>query len=182
MQHGLFGEAFNWGFTHYDDFAHALITTFQIVTLEGWSDIFAWVLDGWWSGPAIIAFLVLVFLGGIIAINIVLAVISGSLSRIDRETAEEEELTPPAKATRKEPSNVDSAFRRKMREVVGSWFYARFVLGVVVLNTIFLSCDHYGISPEFQMVLDAGNFVTTTIFFIDMLLCNVAHGFEAYWR
>lgn len=50
-----------------------------------------------------------------------------------------------------------------------------------IIQTIILSCDHYGITPTFQMILDAGNLITTTVFFIDMLLCCFAHGIETYW-
>lgn len=183
MQASVFNEAFNWGMTNFDNFASAFVTTFQIVTLEGWSDILARVIDAWSTGPAIIAFALLIVLGGIIALNILLAVISGSLDKIEHEMAKE-----GAKSAAESNASVlkqlpkDSAFWRKAQEVVGSRLYGRFTLAVIVLNTIILSCDHYGISPVFQMVLDAGNLTTTIIFFIDMVLCNIVYGVNAYWR
>jgi hypothetical protein len=45
-----------------------------------------------------------------------------------------------------------------------------------------LSCDHYGISNSFEMILDAGNFITTCVFFMDMILCNISYGVRTYWR
>ena len=72
MRDSVFNEAFNWGFTNFDGFANAFITTFQVVTLEGWTDIMSRVIDGWSTGPAIIVFTLLIILGGIIALNILL--------------------------------------------------------------------------------------------------------------
>lgn len=65
----------------------AFVTTFQVVTLEGWTDIMSRVIDAWSSASAIIAFLLLIVFGGIIALNIVLAVISGSLDSLERGDA-----------------------------------------------------------------------------------------------
>ena len=206
MQSGTFNEASNWGFASYDNFMRAFVTTFQIVTLEGWTDIMARVCDAWSPIPAIIVFVSLILLGGIIALNIVLAVISGSLEKIENKLAKEEEEEEEGGG---EVSSVvikeqkDSFFRRKSDEillaskklfprnsaayrklkvVVMSRLYQRSILATILLNTIVLSCDHYGISPVFQMVLDAGNFVTTIIFFVDMLLCNIVYGIDTYWR
>lgn len=204
MKDSIFNEEFNWGFTNYDNFAFAFVTTFQVITLEGWSDIMARVIDAWSTGPAIISFTLLIVVGGIIALNIVLAVISGSLDKIENDMAKEDEMPLSACNTentdtkgRRESifrrsrdrmgtiANIlipkNSALRRKSKWILRSRLYSRSILAAILLNTIILSCDHYGISPEFQMVLDSGNFITTMIFFVDMLISNVAYGGE-YWR
>jgi len=183
MQDSVFNEAFNWGFTNFDNFMYAFVTTFQVVTLEGWSDIMGRVIDAWSTGPAIIAFTLLIVLGGIIALNILLAVISGSLDKIELEMAEEEEeAAPESNIAMKEDPFDYVGLRDKARVVLGHNLYTRFILSTIVFNTIVLSCDHYGISPEFQMALDTGNFITTTAFFIDMIICNIVYGYKAYWR
>ena len=181
MQDSGFNESFNWGFTNYDNFMFAFVTTFQVVTLEGWSDIMARVIDAWSTAPTVIAFVLLIVLGGIISLNIVLAVISGSLDKIEHEMAEEE-TEPVASNTTNKHLPKESAFRRNTREIVGSSAYTRFILATILFNTILLSCDHYGISPRFKMALDTGNFITTTVFFIDMVMCNIFYGARVYWR
>jgi hypothetical protein len=153
------------------------------------------VIDAWSSSGAVIAFVVLIVLGGTITLNIVLAVISGSLDKIDHDMD-----ASKAPATTKEKVSDRSAFRRKteeiimkyipknsmaskkLHEIVESKFYTRFILATILTNTIILSCDHYGISPQFQMALDTGNAVTTAIFFIDCVMSNIAYGICAYWR
>ena len=203
MQSGTFNEASNWGFTSYDNFKRAFVTTFQVVTLEGWTDIMARVCDAWSTIPAIIVFVSLILLGGIIALNIVLAVISGSLDKIENKMAKEEEEEGGEVSSVVIKEQKDSFFRRKSDEillasknifprnsatcrklkvVVTSRLYQRSILATILLNTIVLSCDHYGISRVFQMVLDAGNFVTIMVFFVDMLLCNIVYGIDTYWR
>ncbi|KAL7543245.1 hypothetical protein ACHAXR_012558 [Thalassiosira sp. AJA248-18] len=200
MQDSVFNEAFNWGFTNFDSFLFAFVTTFQIVSLEGWSDIMARVIDAWSEAPAIIAFTLLIVLGGIIALNIVLAVISSSLDNIEQELAQEEEATSVTSDTKKENVHKhsalrrksldivrsilrlkDSAFRRKIREIIESRVYTRGMLAIILFNTIILSCDHYGISDGTQAVLDTGNYITTAIFFMDMVICNIGYGGVAYW-
>lgn len=198
MSDAVFNEAFNWGFTNFDNFGSAFITTFQVVTLEGWNDIMARVIDAWLPSGAILAFVVLIILGGIISLNIVLAVISGSLDKIEHEMDKDAETT--ARNTTQKSTSNQSGFRRKTQEIlmkyvprsskalkksleiVGSKAYTDFILATILINTIILSCDHYGISSRFQKTLDAGNFITTTIFFIDCLLSNIAYGVCAYWR
>ena len=213
MKDSGFNEAFNWGFTNYDNSRSAFITTFQVVTMEGWTDIMARVIDAWSTGPAIIAFTLLIILGGIIALNIVLAVISGSLDKIESDMEKENNKdtqlanTDAANITRERSQREsflqksrkvvrrstfkavqyilvsrDSAIRRHAKNIVQSRIYTRFILATIVFNTIVLSCDHYGISEPFQMALDTGNFITTIVFFIDMVLCNIVYGVGAYWN
>lgn len=182
LQHGIFNEARNWGFTNFDNFISSFVTTFQVLTLEGWTDIMSRVIDGW-SPFGIAVFALLIIMGSMIALNIVLAVISSSLERIssfDHRMATEDEARASRGATPAPPE--DTALRRKLRDVVSSRMYSRFILFTIVFNTLVLSCDHYGISTGFQLALDTGNFITTTIFFLDMVLCNAVYGARAYWR
>eukprot|EP00984_Skeletonema_dohrnii_P018849 scaffold8916_cov115-Skeletonema_dohrnii-CCMP3373.AAC.1 len=47
------------------------------------------LIDSWWRTPTIIAFTLLILLGGQIALNILVAVICGALDRIEIEMKEE---------------------------------------------------------------------------------------------
>ena len=200
LQSGVFDDALNWGYTSYDNFGRAFITTFQAVTLEGWTNIMSHACDAW-SDLAIPVFILLVVLAGVIVLNIVLAVISNSLDKI--ESSLTKALTKEKDAMLKsstQPPPKDSFFRRrtqdlknlllppihsatqhKLKVITSSRLYTRFILAMILLNTIILSCDHYGIGNIFQAILDAGNFITTTIFFVDMILLNIAHGIDKYW-
>ena len=79
MKSGTFLEDLNWGFTTYDSFFTAFITTFQVITLEGWTDVMNQVVDAWYFCPTVVIFCVEVILCGYIVLNLVLAVITNSL-------------------------------------------------------------------------------------------------------
>jgi len=194
LQSGVFDDALNWGYTSYDNFGRAFITTFQAVTLEGWTTIMSHACDSW-SDLAIPVFILLVVLAGVIVLNIVLAVISNSLDKVESSLTKEgnmalESSTPPKDSFFRRRTQdlknlllppIHSATQRKLKVITCSRLYTRFILVVILLNTIILSCDHYGIGNTFQAILDAGNFITTTIFFVDMILLNIAHGIDKYW-
>ena len=40
---GEFWEGPNYGITNFDNFLHSMLTVFQCVTLEGWTEILYWV-------------------------------------------------------------------------------------------------------------------------------------------
>ena len=182
MAQAIFNEEFDFGFTNFDNIAAALITNFQIITLEGWSDIMVRVLDVYPRAPSVVLFALLIVWGGIIALNIFLAVLGSTFDKIEQESPEEEEAEPFILSPTKTPPAVDLSFRRLAIDIVGSRAYHRFILSIIVFNTVILSCDFHGISQGFEMCLTVGNFIATTAFFIDMILMNICYGPHAYWR
>ena len=158
MKSGVYNEALNWGFTSYDNVGLAFITTFQVITLEGWTDIMTRVSDVWLMVPTIVVFILLVVLGGVIVLNIVLAVISGSLDKLEMEAAKQQEevvassigigimeaasTPPPTRDSflRRKTQEIkkmfpkDSALQRKMKVLVMSRLYTRFILAMILLN------------------------------------------------
>ena len=187
MQDATFNSAFDYGLTNFNNFPSAFITAFQIVTLEGWSSIMERLIDSWWRTPTIIAFTLLILLGGQIALNILVAVIAKALDRIEIEMTEEaahnqlnEEATTIEAYTDQLPPEY-SMVVIAIHDLVQSNVYKHFILCVIIFNTIILSADHYGISPGFQSVLDTSNFVTTVIFGVDMVMHYIAFGLKKYW-
>lgn len=53
---------------------------------------------------------------------------------------------------------------------------------LVVLNTLVLAMDHYGISDEMLKVLQTLNFIFTLLFVFEMALKLLAMGFTGYCR
>ena len=83
MRSGSFVEALNWGFTSYDNFASAFITSFQVVTQEGWTAVMDMSIDAWAINTSILLYTLFVVMGGLVVLNLVLAVISSSLDDLD---------------------------------------------------------------------------------------------------
>jgi hypothetical protein len=66
--------------------------------------------------------------------------------------------------------------------LLGTKAYGNFILLVIIINTLVLSCDHYGISNDFLDFLERVNLFTTAVFCLDMVLSNISVGVFAYWR
>ena len=65
----------NYGITHFDNIAHAWLTIFQCITLEGWTPLMYMTMDAL-TGWTVVYFLLLVFTGGFFLLNLALAVIT----------------------------------------------------------------------------------------------------------
>ncbi len=53
---------------------------------------------------------------------------------------------------------------------------------VILMNTIVLSLDHYGITPQMDEDLEMINFVLSCIFLVEMAIKILGLGIKAYGR
>ncbi|XP_053261787.1 voltage-dependent L-type calcium channel subunit alpha-1C isoform X21 [Podarcis raffonei] len=74
------------GITNFDNFAFAMLTVFQCITMEGWTDVLYWVNDAIGRGWPWIYFVTLIIIGSFFVLNLVLGVLSGEFSK-EREKA-----------------------------------------------------------------------------------------------
>ena len=79
-----YNEPMNYGITQFDNLGFALISLFQISTLEGWVDIMYLVQDGYFHLLAFWIFFIIMLICGVLMIGLVLAVIS-SVYKIESE-------------------------------------------------------------------------------------------------
>ena len=81
------------GIINFDNIIYAMITVFQCITMEGWTDVLYYVNDasgsmwaqGWIAIPAIY-FVSLIIIGSFFVMNLILGVLSGEFSK-EREKA-----------------------------------------------------------------------------------------------
>ncbi len=190
MKSGTFIEGLNWGFTNYDSFLPAFLTTFQSITLEGWTDIMYQVIDSWAFAPTVAIFCTQVILCGYIVLNLVLAVISKSLDEFDEESSKERNdlsIIPEDQDFHEEEndSHGDEAAEELegcLEKAMSSQSHSAIIMACIVLNTIVLSIDHYGISDNIAAVLENLNSFFSIVFIFDVIVCNVAFGPKVYWR
>ncbi|KFD52387.1 hypothetical protein M513_06768 [Trichuris suis] len=76
----------NDGITNFDNFGLAMLTVFQCISLEGWTDVMYWVNDSVGREWPWVYFITLVILGSFFVLNLVLGVLSGEFSK-EREKA-----------------------------------------------------------------------------------------------
>lgn len=88
----MYSEDFNFGYTVFDNFFASFLTIFQCVSMEGWVDILYFSMDTYGIITSIILFLTLLVMGSFLVLNIVLAVLSGSIQQEEQEREEENKL------------------------------------------------------------------------------------------
>uniref|UniRef100_A0A8C2E337 Voltage-dependent L-type calcium channel subunit alpha n=1 Tax=Cyprinus carpio TaxID=7962 RepID=A0A8C2E337_CYPCA len=76
----------NDGITNFDNFAFAMLTVFQCITMEGWTDVLYWMQDAMGYELPWVYFVSLVIFGSFFVLNLVLGVLSGEFSK-EREKA-----------------------------------------------------------------------------------------------
>uniref|UniRef100_A0A7N6FFJ3 Voltage-dependent L-type calcium channel subunit alpha n=1 Tax=Anabas testudineus TaxID=64144 RepID=A0A7N6FFJ3_ANATE len=79
-------EGPNGGITNFDNVFFAMLTVFQCITMEGWTDVLYWMNDAIGYEIPWIYFVSLVIFGSFFIINLVLGVLSGEFSK-EREKA-----------------------------------------------------------------------------------------------
>merc|ERR1719400_2575357 len=82
-----FWEGPNFGITNFDNFGLSMLTVFQCVTLEGWTDVLYWVQDSMGNTWQFGYFVSMVVLGAFFVMNLILGVLSGEFSK-EKEKAE----------------------------------------------------------------------------------------------
>ncbi|XP_071642784.1 ca[2+]-channel protein alpha[[1]] subunit D isoform X5 [Temnothorax longispinosus] len=79
-------EGPNNGITNFDNFGLAMLTVFQCITLEGWTEVLYNIEDAMGSSWQWIYFISMVILGAFFVMNLILGVLSGEFSK-EREKA-----------------------------------------------------------------------------------------------
>merc|ERR1719483_1795196 len=74
-------EGPNNGITSFDNIALAMLTTFQCVTMEGWTPIMYWTNDALGSAFNWVFFIPLIVIGSFFMLNLVLGVLSGEFAK-----------------------------------------------------------------------------------------------------
>lgn len=80
------------------------------------------------------------------------------------------------KKSKKKTESKLPTIRQKLNKIFQSQIYLAFVTVVILLNTIFLSLDHYPMTKEFGDMLNSANFFFTVFFFFEMIIKIFAFG------
>lgn len=77
MMCSLWWEGPNFGITNFDNFGLSMLTVFQCITLEGWTDVLYSIQDAMGNSWQWIYFISMVILGAFFVMNLILGVLSG---------------------------------------------------------------------------------------------------------
>jgi len=112
---GKVNENPNYGVTNYDTIFYSFLTTFQCVTLEGWSDIMVLMEQVYLPIIIYLFFVPLVFIGAFFLLNLTLAVINSSFTETHkRHQAQEQD----DKAAGKEvPQDEEEKMEKRLQDI-----------------------------------------------------------------
>ncbi|XP_066499843.1 calcium channel, voltage-dependent, L type, alpha 1S subunit, b [Hoplias malabaricus] len=71
----------NFGITHFDNFGFAMLTVFQCITMESWTNVLYWVNDAIGNDWPWLYFVSLILVGSFFVLNLVLGVLSGEFTK-----------------------------------------------------------------------------------------------------
>ena len=71
---------------NFDNLGWALLTIFQMITLEGWTIVMYNLMDSniWWMG--VLFCVLLIIIGSFLLLNVILAVLANALTMVDEVT------------------------------------------------------------------------------------------------
>ena len=101
-----FNENFQYGFIDFDNFARAFLTIFQVITLEGWTDIMYVLMDAYDEWLTGIFFCCLVVFGSFFVLNLLLAVLEQNYNE------QEQLMTKKENAKKAEAERILQARRK----------------------------------------------------------------------
>lgn len=78
-------ELISYGIIHFDNLLVAIMTIFQMITLEGWTLVMYNLQDATQAWIAVIFCILIVIVGSFFLLNVILAVITDSLERADED-------------------------------------------------------------------------------------------------
>ena len=79
------------------------------------------------------------------------------------------------------PVEPINCFRLQCFKIVQSQAFEYIVMTAIVINTVFMSIDYYGKSPELERILNNANISFVLFFLIELILKITAYGFKYYW-
>ncbi|XP_054160598.1 sodium channel protein para-like isoform X3 [Oppia nitens] len=92
-----FGENPNFGYTNFDTFGWALLSSFRLMTQDAWESLYQMILRV--TGPWHMGFFVVViFLGSFYLLNLILAIVAMSYDELQKKAEEEEEAAAAEEA------------------------------------------------------------------------------------
>ncbi|XP_072232261.1 voltage-dependent T-type calcium channel subunit alpha-1I-like [Leuresthes tenuis] len=185
----------NMGAINFDDIGHAWIAIFQVVTLEGWTDILYYVMDthSVWS---LVLFILITIMGSFILMNTCAVVIATHFSEAMIKVSGDvcRSSTPLKVLCCKMITSLyyrmsamlpsSNCHRRGNASLFGFWppmrerlkvhvegnFFTRGIMLSILLNIITMAIDHHGQPWELTLALEVCDIFFSIIFAMEMIL------------
>ena len=81
-----------YGIVSFDNLAWAMLSIFQMITLEGWTIVMYNLMDSNIAWMAVLFCVLLVIMGSFFLLNVILAVLADALNRIDSVNEKQDQI------------------------------------------------------------------------------------------
>uniref|UniRef100_A0A4W4DYZ4 Voltage-dependent L-type calcium channel subunit alpha n=1 Tax=Electrophorus electricus TaxID=8005 RepID=A0A4W4DYZ4_ELEEL len=197
-------EGPNGGITNFDNIFFAMLTVFQCITMEGWTEVLYWMNDAIGYELPWIYFVSLVIFGSFFVLNLVLGVLSGEFSKEREKAVCRGELQKAQEKQQMEEDMVgymdwlieaevmdeddggtlyhlNLVVRKNCRVAVKSTNFYWLVLLLVFLNTAASASEHDGQPQWLTDIQERANKVLLALFTLEMLMKMYSFGFQIYF-
>ncbi|XP_054469040.1 LOW QUALITY PROTEIN: voltage-dependent T-type calcium channel subunit alpha-1I-like [Anoplopoma fimbria] len=160
------------GAINFDNIGYSWITIFQVVTLEGWSNVMFNVMDvySFWS---FLFFMLVTIMGSFIMMNVCAVVIatqfSDNLGR-RQETRAAGEQRAPCLSRGSVGGQIWRPFRARLERVIKSTVFDRMIMFAVLLSILTMAIEHHKQPKKLTEMLRLTNNIFTGIFVVEMVL------------
>lgn len=179
------------GVTGFDNILQASVTVFQVLTIEGWTEILYALQDGVNPWLPSIFLLLLLVLGVYFTLPTFVAVLYKQFRRESERDREAREWEAPGGAeeegAREVPADVAQGPRWWAAVRVACWrlchhpAFDYVSMALIVANVAVLAAEHVGMPESQRRASDVINVALTVFFAAEMLLKHVALGWRRYW-
>eukprot|EP00997_Jenningsia_sp_PLL12_P008943 NODE_57_length_2832_cov_71.348904_g53_i0.p1 GENE.NODE_57_length_2832_cov_71.348904_g53_i0~~NODE_57_length_2832_cov_71.348904_g53_i0.p1 ORF type:complete len:605 (-),score=169.36 NODE_57_length_2832_cov_71.348904_g53_i0:52-1866(-) len=190
--------------SNFDNIFRAMITLFEISSLEGWVATMYNAIDGSENqfqqpvrqdSPSAMAvfFLVFIIVASFFLLNLFVSVLlsqyylvmqkNGTILKTPHQRAWVVVSKNIGKTSPPDPSTFvpEGAIRARVFLVLRNKYFEVAMAFIIILNTLFMATEHYPQSSGYSAVLDVANILFTTIYCIEALLKIYAIGWTFYW-
>ncbi len=146
-----------FGIVNYDNFGYSFLTVFQLTSKEGWTDVLYATMDAT-SGWSVIFYLVVIWIGALIALGIAFAALESSWSEVEQTGGNEKSETLGELYDRVMtkfcvllPPWMDisvSSIGTFSKTVVDSFYFQQLIMYTIVVNTIILGLVRADMSDD----------------------------------
>jgi voltage-dependent calcium channel L type alpha-1D len=183
----------NYGVTSFDNIFASILTVFQCITLEGWSENMFYASRttdyGLFND---IFFTSLIVIGAFFTLNLIAAVlymkfhegykeqmrIRDALQDANKQSSEIEPQLAPI-ITEESCCNTLSN-RQKISNLVQSKLFTTFMMVCIALNVLIMSTEYYGMTDVHLKFIDYSNIFFTGVFILELFLKLIGLGFKEY--
>lgn len=190
---------------NFDNVATAMLTLFQIATLELWVDIMFASVDAVGVGlqpiinhnpAAVIFFLVFIAIGAFFVLNLFIGVTLDKFSELQQSQAgrsvfiteqqqqwvDVQKLLLRTQMALKPTRPYGPIWRESVYELVMGRHFDMLIMGTIVVNIAFMAMVHADMSVAWQDCMTYSNLVFTLVFAVEAALKLTAFGVRNYFR